>query len=168
MRTALLLVVALIAPALGVSYYTASIGPLLGMMDREARSEPDCDLPVVVAALNRSLDNAKAGRHIAALVVAQRFNVEDPSHFQRQMKYAERIYWLRVMADRDRLASAYCALGNAGRDYNLPQIGARVGVRDIAHADPHTLQALTDLYANDIRYRIPTDRMRRLFHARLR
>ncbi len=173
MKTAILLVV-LLALVLGTllawSYRAASIGQLMAYADKVAASVPACRSPAVLAALNGSLDRAKAGRVPAALIVARAFYANNPGESLRPQRvddYAQREYWLLAVAGQDRLAGAYCAIGAAGRDYNLPGVGAIVGIRDIAHAQPHMLQALTDVYAGRIGWRLPPDEVRARFGAAL-
>ena len=136
------------------SYAAASIGDLDSFVDATAASSPDCRSPSVVAAVERSWDKTKSGRFTAQLLLARAFHTreEEKVGFANwALNTFQRSHWLSVTRDADTIAAAICANGVAGHDYNLAGVGAFVGIRDIARADPRALQALSDVYVLDLR-----------------
>src|SRR5580698_7115260 len=160
--------VVILSAALGASYFRANISAMSGFAEDAARKIPECRKNAVRSALESSLQKSESGTRRAAAAIVRAFpdaDVETITEFRLiQMQRRE---WLNSMMSLDELASAYCSVGGPGVDYNFPHIAARLGVDDIARAQPSELQALADVFVFDVKWRIPQADLRRAYQTRL-
>ena len=155
-----------------MSYRSVDAGALIAFGKYVAHSQPECQDSRVQAALERSIQVNP--RMISNYAMAHGIDTHFMGNEDRlrgrdyHLVYLQSDLWLELMLSNDELVAAHCVLGGSGRPgYGLVKVGAVVGLSDLPHAPPRKLQALTDIFINDLRYHRSDDDIRSLYLARL-
>jgi hypothetical protein len=154
------------------AFRIADVGTLQRFAIAQSSSDPVCSDARVRSSLERSLYRHPNAMRVAAQDVirasfAGRADIQNWSHSRFAITTLVGREWMVRNMPEDELVQAFCAAGRVGRMYNFGGVARIVGVSNVAQADDDTIQALADVYVNDLLWRVPPDRLRRLYHARL-